>query len=135
MARPTALGVDSTNDGVTAEQQQARAAFDDFRGKLSDPRRFGAPQLIWESYDFTALEVFSRPPDTDPTNSRPDLTGHFGHRGRGRTAQVGGHRCLATLKPLHAQATVITLWQRGNASYNVWTRPILPDEAAARAVT
>jgi hypothetical protein len=38
---------------------------------------------------------------------------------------------LATLKPLLGQATQITLWKSGDTEYNLWFRPLLPEEAAA----
>ena len=38
---------------------------------------------------------------------------------------------LATLKPLLQQATQITIWESGTAKYDLWFRPLLPDEAAA----
>jgi hypothetical protein len=38
---------------------------------------------------------------------------------------------LATIKPLLNQATEITVWESGSAKYNLWMRPLLPDEAAA----
>jgi hypothetical protein len=140
-----ALGFDSTGGGVTMEQQQARAAIDDLRGKLLDPSNFGAPQPAWEPYDFTALRVFSRrapaATDTSSTDIQPNhlpwpladlaTAGAEALNGQGLRHLVVTGDDLATLKALLPQATQITLWQSGSASYNLWLRPLLPDEAAA----
>jgi hypothetical protein len=140
-----ALGFDSTGGNVTMEQQQARAAINDLRNKLSDPTNFSAPQPAWEAYDFTALKVFSRQvpatSDTSSTDVKPNhLPWPLSDLGTAGTevANAQGLRQLvvtgddlATLKALLPQATQITLWQSGNADYDLWLRPLLPDEAAA----
>ncbi len=65
-----ALGFEDGGN-LTMQQQQARAAISDLQGKVSDPSTLIAAQLVWEPYDFTALEVYSRP--VDPiAEHRPD---------------------------------------------------------------
>jgi hypothetical protein len=139
------LGLDSTDDGLTMEQQQARAALGDFRAKLGDPNKFAATQLTWEAYDFTAMKVWSRPVPADfetmyagiHPNQLPwplaDLATSgeaIGDQGLRARVIIGGD--LATLKALLPQATQWTMWQSGTASYLLYLRPLLPDEATAR---
>jgi hypothetical protein len=141
-----ALGFGGGGSGsVSAEQQQARAVINDLRNKLSDPTNFSAPPPAWETYDLTALKVFSRQApaasDTSSTDVKPNnLPWPLADLGTAGTevANAQGLRQLvvtgddlATLKALLPQATEITLWQSGNADYNLWLRPLLPDEAAA----
>ncbi len=138
-----ALGFDGGN--MTMEQQQARAAVDALRGKLSDPSAFGQMEPVWESYDFTALRVFYRAVDTTVGTVSTDIqpnhlpwpladlatSGTEVPNAPGlRELTVSGDD-LVTLKPLLGQATQITLWKSGAVDYNLYLRPLLPDEAAA----
>lgn len=137
-----ALGFDSGGN-LTMQQQQARAAVNDLRGKLSDPSNFTSEQPVWESYDFTAIRIFSRRVDatqsTNPTDIRPNhlpwpladlaTSGEPVANAQGlRKLEVSGDD-LATLRPLLQKATQITLWESGNAQYSLFFRPLLPDEA------
>jgi hypothetical protein len=137
-----ALGFDSGGN-LNMQQQQARTATDDLRGKLSDPSNFTVEQPVWESYDFTAIRVFSRPVDatqsTNPTDIRPNhlpwpladlaTSGQPVANAQGlHMLEVSGDD-LQTLKPLLQKATQITLWESGASQYNLWFRPLLPDEA------
>lgn len=138
-----ALGFDSGGN-LTTQQQQARAAINDLRGKLSDLSAFTGEQPAWESFDFTALQVFSRAMDatqsTNPTDIRPNhlpwpladlaTSSEPVANAQGLRKVVVSGDDLATLKPLLQKATQITLWDSGSAQYNLWFRPLLPDEAA-----
>ena len=101
-------------------------------------------ELVWEPYDFTALAVYSRrsiPLTTGSDRHRaqpPALAaGRSGDRRRGGANSHGLRKVvvtgddLATLRPLLDQATQITLWKSGDTEYNLWFRPLLPDEVAA----
>lgn len=138
-----ALGFEDTGS-LTTEQQQARAAIDDLRGRLGDPAKFAGTEPVWEPYDFAAIKVFSRAVDpnagTDPTDIQPgrlpwplaDLatSGKEALNGQGlREVVISGDE-LSTIKPLLEQATQITLWKSGDVEYNLYLRPLLPDEAA-----
>jgi hypothetical protein len=139
-----ALGFEDAS-GLTPQQQQARAAVAGLNNKLIDPSTLTSEELTWEDYDFTALTVYSRPVDptvsTDSTDIQPnrlpwpltdlatageDVGNSFGLR----KVVVSGDE-LATLKPLLGKATQITLWKSGDMEYNLWFRPLLPEEAAA----
>jgi hypothetical protein len=138
-----ALGFEDGGN-LTNQQQQARAAIGDLRGKLSDPSAFTGEQPVWESFDFTAVKVFSRAVDTtastNPTDIKPNhlpwpladlaTTGEEVPNGQGLRKVVVSGDDLQTLEPLLKQATQITLWGSGKAQYNLWLRPLLPDEAA-----
>ena len=141
-----ALGFDSAGgSGLTMQQQQERAAANDFRTKLTDPANFSAPQPAWEAYDFTALKVFSQAIDTTAetasTEVRPNhlpwpladlaTSGTAVENTQGLRQLVLSGDDLATIKPLLQQATEITIWESGAAKYDLWLRPLLPDEAAA----
>jgi hypothetical protein len=139
-----ALGFDEGGD-VTPEQQEARAAVNDFRGQLSDPSVFTGEQLVWEPYDFTALAVYSRPIDTTASTEATDIqpnhlpwpladlatSGEEVPNSSGLRKTIVAGDDLETLKPLLGQATQITVWRSGDTDYNLWFRPLLPDEAAA----
>jgi hypothetical protein len=141
-----ALGFDSAGgSGLTMQQQQERAAANDFRTKLTDPTNFSAPQPAWETYDFTALKVFSQAIDTTAetasTEVRPNhlpwpladlaTSGTAVENAQGLRQLIVSGDDLATIKPLLQQATEITIWESGAAKYDLWLRPLLPDEAAA----
>jgi hypothetical protein len=139
-----ALGFEDGGN-LTMEQQTARAAISALRGKLSDPSTLAQVEPVWESYDFTALKVFSRPVDTtvstDPTDIQPNhlpwpladlaTSGKEVANGQGLREVIVSGDDLATIKPLLEQATQITLWKSGAVDYNLYMRPLLPDEAAA----
>ncbi len=136
-----ALGFEDAS-GLTTEQQQARAAVNDLMTKLNDPSVLGSEELVWEPYDFAALEVYSRavdPATTGSTDIEPnhlpwpleDLStaGEEVFDGLRKVVVTGDD--LETLRPLLDQATQITLWKSGDTEYNLWFRPLLPDEVAA----
>lgn len=139
-----ALGFEDGGN-LTMEQQAARAAINELRGKLSDPSAFGVAQPVWEAYEFTALKLFCRAVDTtlttDPTDIQPNhlpwpladlaTVGKEVENAQGLLQVVVSGDDLATLKPLLGQATQITLWKSGSVEYNLYLRPLLPDEAAA----
>jgi hypothetical protein len=139
-----ALGFEEGGN-LTMEQQTARAAISALNGKLNDPSAFGQQEPVWESYDFTALKVFCRAVDTtastDPTDIQPNhlpwpladlaTSGKEVANGQGLLEVIVSGEDLATIKPLLAQATQITLWKSGAVDYNLYLRPLLPDEAAA----
>jgi hypothetical protein len=141
-----ALGF-SEGGNLTLQQQQARAAISDLVGKLEDPSTLTDVQPAWEAYDFTALKVFSRPVDTtastESTDVRPNhlpwpladlaTAGKVVENAQGLREVVISGDDLTLLKPLLGQATQITLWKSGDKEYNLWLRPLLPDEAAALA--
>ncbi len=130
---------------MTMEQQQARAAVDALRGRFSDPSTFGQAEPVWESYDFTALKVFYRAVDTAAGTTQTDIqpnhlpwpladlatSGEEVANAPGLRDVIVSGEDLVTLKPLLGQATEITLWKSGAANYNLYLRPLLPDEAAA----
>ena len=138
-----ALGFE-TGGNLTMQQQQARAAISSLQGKLIDPSTLTGEQPAWESYDFTAIRVYSRVFDATTTGSTEIQPGHLPWpladlatsgaevaNGQGLRMVVVAGDDLTTIKPLLQKATEITLWDSGEAKYNVWLRPLLPDEAAA----
>jgi hypothetical protein len=139
-----ALGFEDGGN-LTMQQQQARAAISDLQGKLGDPSTLTSAELTWEPYDFTALAVYSRPVDpsltTDQTDIQPNhlpwpladlaTSGEQVPNAQGLRKVVVSGEDLATLKPLLDEATQITLWKSGDTDYNLWFRPLLPDEAAS----
>ena len=141
-----ALGFYPQEVSVSTEQQKARDIIDAFRVKLSDPSSFGAPRATWEAYDFTVLEVFSAvvPSDTDtsPTDYRTNYlpwpladlatSGSLTDAGRLRKTVIAGD-ALAALKAKLSEANEFTRWESGGANYNIWLRPLLPDEATTGA--
>ena len=138
-----ALGFEDGGN-LTIEQQAARAAIIDLRDKVSDPSTLASAELTWEPYDFTALEVYSRPVEpslaTDPTDIQPNhlpwpladlaTSGEAVPNSQGLRKVVVSGDDLATLKPLLDKATQITVWKSGDTEYNLWFRPLLPDEVA-----
>ena len=138
-----ALGFEDGGN-MTMQQQQARAAISTLQTKLSDPSTLTGEQPVWESYDFTALRVFSRAlpaaTDTTSTDIQPNhlpwpladlaTSGEEVANAQGLRKVVVSGDDLETLKPLLEQATEITLWGSGSLQYNLWLRPLLPDEAA-----
>ncbi|MCL5735926.1 MAG: hypothetical protein M1274_10135 [Actinobacteria bacterium] len=136
-----ALGMEDDATGLTMEQQQARAAVDDFRSKLMDLTAFTTAPLSWATYDYKSLAVFSRLVDQNATTDTTDIMpgqldwpladlATLGTEVQGgfRRAVVSGED-LAALKqvPLD-KATTITLWSSGDKEYHLYFRPLLPDE-------
>jgi hypothetical protein len=134
-----ALSADATGGQLTMEQQQARAAIADLVGKLNGVETF-QQGLQWSAYQFTSLAAFSTPAaaggatDVQPNKldwPLADLST------AGEAVQPEGFRKvvvtgadLEKLRPLFGQATEITVWNSGGKSYNVFFRPLLPDETA-----
>jgi hypothetical protein len=138
-----ALGFEDGGN-LTMQQQQARAAINDLAGRLSDPAGLVGTELQWEPYEFTALEVYSRPVDPVAATSSTDIqpnhlpwpladlatSGEEVPNSAGMRKLIVTGADLETLSPLLDQATDITLWKSGDTQYNLWFRPLLPDEAA-----
>jgi hypothetical protein len=138
-----ALGFEDGGN-LTTQQQQARAAVSKLQSNLGDPSTFTGEQPAWESYDFIALNVFSRAVDTTASTGSTDIqpnhlpwpladlatSGEEVANGQGLRKLVVSGDDLDMLKPLLKQATEITLWGSGSLQYNLWLRPLLPDEAA-----
>ncbi|MCX8033556.1 MAG: hypothetical protein N3B14_09300 [Thermoleophilia bacterium] len=137
-----ALGMEEGASGLTKEQQRARAAVDDFVAKLSDLSAFTAEPIVWSPYEFTALRVYAAPFDPEAwadAEVQPDLLdwplndpGVLGKptddpQGFREFALQGED--LAKLRPLLSQATQITVWQWKDKQYNLYFRPLLPDES------
>jgi hypothetical protein len=139
-----ALGFTEGGD-LNAPQKKARAAITDLHDKLNDPSTLTSAQLTWEPFDFTALAVLSRPLDPTATPGQTDVqpnhlpwpledlatSGEALPNSHGLRKVVVSGDDLATLEPLLQQATQITVWKSGDTEYNLWFRPLLPDEAAA----
>ena len=71
-----ALGMEEGAGGLTMEQQQARAAVSDFRAKLMDLTAFETEEIVWEPFEYEALDVYSRAVDPaaspDPADVQPN---------------------------------------------------------------
>jgi len=138
-----ALGMEQGTSGLTMQQQQARAAVNELRGKLMDLAAFEPGEIVWEQYQFSALAVYSQAvdpahtPDTDEVQPNHldwplgDLStmGEEVTPGAFRRLVLSGND-LAALQPLLGQATAITLWKSGSSEYRLLFRPLLPDETA-----
>jgi len=138
-----ALGMEEGASGLTPEQQQARAAVDDFVAKLSDLSAFTREQITWSPYEFQALEVHATPFDPEawanaeiqPDLLRwpledPEVLGKPTDEPEGFRSFVVRGEDLAKLRPLLSEATQITVWQWNDKQYNLYFRPLLPDESA-----
>ena len=135
-----ALGMDSGDGNLTAEQQQARAIVQDLRSNLVDLTGFVSEPPSWAPYEYSALAVFSRAvdPTAGPggTDVMPnvldwplaDLSTAGSEVMEGVRKIVVSGEDLDTLRPLLSQATQISLWRSGGSSYNLSFRPLLPDE-------
>jgi hypothetical protein len=136
-----ALGAESGAGGLTLEQQQARGAISDLTGKLLDLTAFETGELQWTAYEYPALAVFSRTvdPGLDPGTDGVEPNRLEWPLGDlitiGEAVQPEGYRKvvisgedLATLQPLLNEATQITIWTVGDSEYNLYFRPLLPDE-------
>jgi hypothetical protein len=136
-----ALGMESGAGGLTMDQQQARAAIGDLDGKLGDLTSFQSGEIKWTPYQYSTLAVFSRAIDpstvTDSTDVQPNrLEWPLGDLSTlGEVAEAEGYRkilvagdLLTELQPLLAKATQITVWTFGDHEFNLFFRPLLPDE-------
>ncbi len=138
-----ALGMEAGAGGLTMEQQQARAAVNDLTGKLGVLTAFQSGEIEWAPYEYSALAIFSQAIDpntnTDSTEVQPNrLEWPLGDLSTlGEAVQPEGFRKvvvsgedLAKLQPLLGEATQITVWTFGDREYNLYFRPLLPDETA-----
>lgn len=137
-----ALGMEEGASGLTEEQQRARAAIDDFVAKLSDLSAFTQEPIVWSPYEFKALKVYAAPFDPEawadaevqpdlldwPLND-PGVLGKPTDDPEGFRQFVLQGEDLAKLRPLLSQATQITVWQWKDKQYNLYFRPLLPDES------
>lgn len=136
-----ALGMEPGAGGLTMQQQQARAAINDLVDKLGVLTDYQAGEIKWEAYAYTALKVFSLAvdPSTNPVPNDPrpnELVWPLGDLSTlGEPVMPEGYRTvvvsgddLATLQPLLVQGTQITLWTSGAHQYNLFFRPLLPNE-------
>jgi len=127
--------------GLSMEQQQARAALNDLRGKLVELTAFASGEIAWEQYQYSALAAYSQAVDPgytpDPTDVQPNRLewplGDLGTLGEevtrpGFRRVVISGQDLAALQPLLGQATQTTLWKSGDREYRLFFRPLLPDE-------
>ena len=136
-----ALGFGSQAGGLTQPQVEARTALQDLSARLADLSGFTSGQVTWTPYDFTGIAVYSSPTQpgtTDSAGVQPNRLdwplGDLGTLGTAandnlRRAVVSGQD-LAVLTPLLDQATSITLWKSGQNYYQLFFRPLLPDQTA-----
>lgn len=134
-----ALGMEEGTGGLTLEQLQARAAIQDLRMKLNDLTAFTESEVAWAPYEFESLRVFSRaidPANTPATDVRPNILvwpladlATLGEAVDGGLQRfVVAAEDLTSLKSLLKEATAITQWTSGDGTYNLFFRPLLPDE-------
>jgi hypothetical protein len=137
-----ALGMEAGASGLTMAQQQARAALQDFRGKLADLTAFTSDPTSWSSYVYQAMAVYSQPVGATASTDSTDITpgrldwplGDLSTLGTpvdpGFRRVVVSGQDLETLqqKPPLAKANAITLWTSGGRDYHLYFRPLLPDE-------
>lgn len=135
-----ALGMEE-GEGLSAEQQRARADIAKFVASLIDLTAFETSPLAWEPYQYTALAVYSTL--TDPNAPEPDVQPNrltwplddLSSLGEpvspaGFRRFVAAGQDLEALEPLLSQATQITLWESGGEEYHLFFRPLLPEETA-----
>ncbi len=137
-----ALGMEAGAGGLTLEQQQARAALQDFRGTLQDLTAFISDPIAWTPYEYQALAVYSRAVDTTGTTDSTDIMpgrldwplgdlstlGAAVDRGYRRVVVSGEDLLTLQQKPPLEKANAITLWTSGGRDYQLLFRPLLPDE-------
>lgn len=137
-----ALGMETAAGGLTLEQQQARAAVQDFRNKLIDLTAFTTEQLQWAPFVYDRLAVYSRPAapsgGSDSTDVAPNYldwplrdlgtTGEALPTGFRRQVVTGSDLAALQDEALLGQATQITLWRSAGKTYHLYFRPLLPDE-------
>jgi len=135
-----ALGMEA-DPALTMEQQQARAAISVLLGKLQDPQSFETGELAWAPYKYSALAVYSIAVNASDLPGGEEVQPNRLQWPLGDLSTIGepvqpeGFRKLvlsgedlAALEPLLGQATQITLWEAGGRDYNLYFRPLLPDE-------
>jgi hypothetical protein len=136
-----ALGYESEAGGLTDKQQQARAALQDLSSHLADLTGFVPQQPVWKSYGFTGIAVYSKAAQPNTSGSpgvQPNrLAWPLGDLATNGAEVEGGYRRmvvagqdLTVLRPLLGKANTITLWESGGAFYNVFLRPLLPDQTS-----
>lgn len=135
-----ALGAEEESSGLTAAQEHARGMVDDFRGRLATLSGFVAQEPTWKTYEYSSLAVYSKVIDTTATTTSTDVApnqlawpladlatlGSDADNGF-RKAVVAGQD-LNTLSSSLKNATQITQWSSNDKLYNLYFRPLLPDE-------
>lgn len=137
-----ALGMERGAGGLSLDQEQARAAINELAGQLVDLTAFATGEIKWDEYAYSGLAIYSTPVDpstgTNAADVQPNrLEWPLGDLSTlGQAVQPKGYRRLvvsggdlATLRPLLAAATQITVWTYGGREYNLYFRPLLPDES------
>jgi len=136
-----ALGMDEGAEDLTMEQLQARAAVNELVGKLVDVTSFETGELTWAPYEYSALAVFSVPvgpnnvPGSDDVQPNrlewplggPDSLGDP-IQPEGYSKAVVSGPDLVELQTVLGEATQITVWTVEDREYNMYFRPLLPDE-------
>jgi hypothetical protein len=135
-----ALGMEEGTSGITAEQQQKRAALSDFRAQISDLAGLLGRDVSWTDYEFSSLAVYvqavGESEATDATEVQPNrldwplddlATSGQQFMSDVRRLVVSGSD-LKKLSPLLDEATEITLWSSEDKLYHLYFRPLLPDE-------
>lgn len=137
-----ALGMESNAGGLSLEQQQIRAALNDFRSRLIQLADLHTGEIKWRSYEYSSLAVYSQIVNVETATDAPDVQpnrldwplGDLSTLGEELEAPQGFRRAAITgqdldeLRPLLGQATAITLWKSGGREYHLYFRPLLPDE-------
>lgn len=136
-----ALGMEKGAGGLNMEQQQARAAVNELAGKLAELTAFETGEIIWAPYEYAALAVYSTPvessdaPDADGVEPNRLEWPLGGPNSLGEPIEPEGYRStvvsgqdLVGLKTILGDATEITVWTIGDREYNLYFRPLLPDE-------
>jgi hypothetical protein len=136
-----ALGMEQGAEGLSMEQQQARAAISQLSGQLTDLTAFETTEIKWETYAYSALAVYSTLVDTTNATATTEVQPNrlewplSDLSTSGEAVQPEGYRRvvvsgedLAQLQPLLGKATEITLWTLGDREYHLYFRPLLPDE-------
>jgi len=133
--------MDEGAEDLTMEQLQARAAVNELVGKLVDVTSFETGELTWAPYEYSALAVFSVPvgpnnvPGSDDVQPNrlewplggPDSLGDP-IQPEGYSKAVVSGPDLVELQTVLGEATQITVWTVEDREYNMYFRPLLPDE-------
>ena len=135
-----ALGMESggTTEDLSNDDLRHRQQLIDFERKMTDLSAWLGTEVGPDTtYTVTKLAALVRevPADwTDPSGVRPNtLDWPLGDlatakdTGAGKVVVIEGGD-LDTLRPLLSQATQITLWRSGGATYQLTLRPVLPGE-------
>ena len=125
--------------GLTEKQRQARKGVSNLIGDLTVVSPFASGEVVWESFAFSALAVYSAPAGDDPVDAPAanHLDWPLGDLSAlGEPVQNGGLRKMVVsgadleeLRPLLEQATELTAWRSGGVDYRLLLRPLLPGEA------